>query len=88
MVSTPAPAAPAVNAPAVGIPAPIAPTAVATGRVKASPLAKKIAAQAGVDLRLIRGTGPGGRIIRRDVDAAAVTVTAVPAAAPTGPAVE
>jgi len=51
-------------------------------------LAKKIAAQAGVDLRLIRGTGPGGRIIRRDVDAAAVTVTAVPAAAPTGPAVE
>jgi len=51
-------------------------------------LAKKIAAQAGVDLRLIRGTGPGGRIIRRDVDAAAVTVTAVPAAAPTVPAVE
>jgi len=88
VVSTPAPAAPAVNAPAVGIPAPIAPTAVATGRVKASPLAKKIAAQAGVDLRLIRGTGPGGRIIRRDVDAAAVTVTAVPAAAPTVPAVE
>src|SRR6266581_5055319 len=88
VVSTPAPAAPAVNAPAVGIPAPTAPTAVATGRVKASPLAKKIAAQAGVDLRLIRGTGPGGRIIRRDVDAAAVTVTAVPAAAPTVPAVE
>ena len=88
VVSTPAPAAPAVNAPAVGIPAPTPPTAVATGRVKASPLAKKIAAQAGVDLRLIRGTGPGGRIIRRDVDAAAVTVTAVPAAAPTVPAVE
>ena len=88
VVSTPAPAAPAVNAPAVGIPAPTAPTVVATGRVKASPLAKKIAAQAGVDLRLIRGTGPGGRIIRRDVDAAAVTVTAVPAAAPTVPAVE
>src|SRR5215468_2086311 len=40
------------------------------GRVKASPLAKKIAAQAGVDLRLIRGSGPGGRIIRRDVEAA------------------
>ena len=88
VVSTPAPAAPAVNAPAVGIPVPTAPTAVATGRVKASPLAKKIAAKAGVDLRLIRGTGPGGRIIRRDVDAAAVTVTAVPAAAPTVPAVE
>jgi pyruvate dehydrogenase E2 component (dihydrolipoamide acetyltransferase) len=40
------------------------------GRVKASPLAKKIAAQAGVDLRLIQGSGPGGRIIRRDVEAA------------------
>src|SRR5206468_5400204 len=38
------------------------------GRVKASPLAKKIAAQAGVDLRLIQGSGPGGRIIRRDVE--------------------
>ena len=88
VVSTPAPAAPAVNAPAVGIPAPTAPTAVATGRVKASPLAKKIAAQAGVDLRLIRGTGPGGRIIRRDIEAAAVTVTAVPAAAPSAPGVE
>jgi pyruvate dehydrogenase E2 component (dihydrolipoamide acetyltransferase) len=38
--------------------------------VKASPLAKKIAAQSGVDLRLVRGSGPGGRIIRRDVEAA------------------
>ena len=59
------------------------------GRVKASPLAKKIAAQAGVDLRLIQGTGPGGRIVRRDVEAAGVTVapTAV-AAAVTGPEFE
>ena len=94
VVSTPAPAAPAASAPAVGIPAMPAPAAVPAiaaqqaGRVKASPLAKKIAAQAGVDLRLIRGTGPGGRIIRRDIEAAAVTVTAVPAAAPTAPGVE
>ena len=95
--SAPVPAAPAtvpsvsrpaaVSAGAVGIPAPAltAPTAVATGRVKASPLAKKIAAQTGVDLRLIRGTGPGGRIIRRDVEAATVTVATAPvtvAAAP------
>ena len=95
--SAPAPAAPAtvpsvsrpaaVSAGAVGIPAPAltASTAVATGRVKASPLAKKIAAQTGVDLRLIRGTGPGGRIIRRDVEAATVTVATAPvtvAAAP------
>jgi pyruvate dehydrogenase E2 component (dihydrolipoamide acetyltransferase) len=39
-------------------------------RLKASPLAKKIAAQSGVDLQLIQGSGPGGRIIRRDVEAA------------------
>jgi pyruvate dehydrogenase E2 component (dihydrolipoyllysine-residue acetyltransferase) len=56
------------------------------GRVKASPLAKKIAAQTGVDLRLIQGSGPGGRIIRRDVEAAgsgaaaSVAAVAMPAA--------
>src|SRR5436309_8648445 len=100
VVSTPAPAVPAVSAGAVGIPAPAltAPTAVATGRVKASPLAKKIAAQTGVDLRLIRGTGPGGRIIRRDIEAATaatvtvatapVTVAAAPVTAPIVPGVE
>src|SRR3990167_5393931 len=50
------------------------------GRVKASPLAKKIAAQSGVDLRGLQGTGPGGRIVRRDVE------TALPAApAPVAP---
>jgi pyruvate dehydrogenase E2 component (dihydrolipoamide acetyltransferase) len=41
------------------------------GRLKASPLARKVAAQSGVDLRLVRGSGPGGRIVRRDVEAAA-----------------
>ena len=51
------------------------------GRVKASPLAKKIAAQSGVDLKVIQGSGPGGRIIRRDVEAAA---TAQPAIVPAG----
>jgi pyruvate dehydrogenase E2 component (dihydrolipoamide acetyltransferase) len=58
--------------------------APAGGRVKASPLARKIAGQTGVDLRLIQGTGPGGRIIRADVEAArtAPRPAAVPAAAP------
>ena len=51
-----------------------------SGRVKASPLAKKIAAQTGVDLRLLQGSGPGGRIIRRDVEAAGSS--AAPAAMP------
>jgi pyruvate dehydrogenase E2 component (dihydrolipoamide acetyltransferase) len=68
---------------------PMAPAAAVSaqpvgGRVKASPLARKIAGQTGVDLRLIQGTGPGGRIIRADVEAArsAPRPTAVPAAAP------
>jgi len=64
-----------------------APAAVAPGapgdRVKASPLARKIAAQSGVDLRVIHGSGPGGRIIRRDVEAAA----SVPAAGQPAPRV-
>ena len=51
------------------------------GRVKASPLARKIAAQSGVDLKLIQGSGPGGRIVRRDVEAAATAPAA--SAAPT-----
>jgi pyruvate dehydrogenase E2 component (dihydrolipoamide acetyltransferase) len=53
---TPAPAAAAVRAPGE--------------RVKASPLARKIAAQSGVDLHLLQGSGPGGRIVRRDVETA------------------
>jgi pyruvate dehydrogenase E2 component (dihydrolipoamide acetyltransferase) len=49
--------------------------------VKASPLAKKIAAQTGVDLRLIQGSGPGGRIIRRDVEGAGASAGPAAAAA-------
>jgi pyruvate dehydrogenase E2 component (dihydrolipoyllysine-residue acetyltransferase) len=45
----------------------------AGGRVKASPLARKVAAQSGVDLRLLQGTGPGGRIVRRDIETAAAS---------------
>ena len=56
------------------------------GRIKASPLARKVAAQSGVDLRLLQGTGPGGRIVRRDVESASAlpspaVAAAVPAAA-------
>jgi pyruvate dehydrogenase E2 component (dihydrolipoamide acetyltransferase) len=52
--------------------------------VKASPLAKKIAAQSGVDLRVMHGSGPGGRIIRRDVETAMAEAPAA-AAAPVAP---
>jgi pyruvate dehydrogenase E2 component (dihydrolipoamide acetyltransferase) len=59
---------------------------VASGAgVKASPLAKRLAAQLGVDLASIKGTGPEGRIIREDVEAAAKGKGGAPrqAAAPT-----
>jgi pyruvate dehydrogenase E2 component (dihydrolipoamide acetyltransferase) len=54
-------------------------------RIKASPLAKRIAAAKGIDLSTIKGTGPGGRIVKSDVEdlmpGAAETVTPAPAAA-------
>src|SRR5437660_72224 len=56
------------------------------GRVKASPLARKITAQSGVDLKLIQGSGPGGRIVRRDVEAAS-TAAAAPVLRPVTPSV-
>ncbi|HXV85809.1 MAG TPA: dihydrolipoamide acetyltransferase family protein [Gemmatimonadales bacterium] len=64
--------------------APAAPTAAATGqRIKSSPLARKLARERGIDLGTVAGSGPGGRIIRRDLDAAAAApATAVSAAAP------
>jgi pyruvate dehydrogenase E2 component (dihydrolipoamide acetyltransferase) len=62
--------------------------AASTTRVFASPLAKKIAGESGLDLGGIRGSGPSGRIIRRDVEAAlsgAVAAPAPKAAAPAAP---
>jgi pyruvate dehydrogenase E2 component (dihydrolipoamide acetyltransferase) len=52
------------------------------GRIFASPLAKKIAEEAGVDLGGLTGSGPGGRIIRRDVEEAMAGGTAPQAKAP------
>ncbi|XHR28068.1 MAG: pyruvate dehydrogenase complex dihydrolipoamide acetyltransferase [Chthoniobacteraceae bacterium] len=58
-------AAPAPSpAPAAAAPAP---SATPQGRVKASPLARKLAARKGIDLTRVTGTGPGGRIIERDL---------------------
>jgi pyruvate dehydrogenase E2 component (dihydrolipoamide acetyltransferase) len=75
---------PATTAVVPMAPAAAASAAPAGGRVKASPLARKIAGQTGVDLRLIQGTGPGGRIIRADVEAARTAPR--PVAAPPGAA--
>ena len=63
------PAATAPAPPAAPAPAP-APVSVAGGRVKASPLARKLAADKGVDLTSLAGSGPNGRIVKKDVDGA------------------
>jgi pyruvate dehydrogenase E2 component (dihydrolipoamide acetyltransferase) len=84
-VAASAPAAPAAAAPA----AVEASTAAAPepgesgdsgGRVLASPLARKVAAELGVDLAAVTGSGPAGRITRSDVEAAAASPSSKPAA--------
>ena len=57
------------------------PAASRDGRVKASPLARRIARERGIDLATVRGTGPEGRIVAEDVERA----EAAPAAAPPAP---
>ena len=60
-----------------------APATAATERIKASPLARKLAVASGVDLASIKGSGPGGRIVKKDIDALiGGTPTPVPAAEP------
>lgn len=59
--------APARAATAVAEPAP-APIATGDGRVKASPLARKMAADAGIALQNVPGSGPNGRVIRYDIE--------------------
>jgi len=50
-------------------------------RIKASPLARKLAGQAGLDLAHVHGSGPGGRIVKRDILAAKKQTAAAPVAA-------
>ena len=89
--ASPAPASPA-PAPAAAPPAPVAaaqaaPRAAAVAasgtRIFASPLARRIAADAGLDLGHVSGSGPRGRIVKRDVEAA--IASGVSAAAPAAP---
>ena len=81
--ATVAPSAPAVvaadvmAAPAVQAPAPAAPVAASGTRIFASPLARRIAADNGLDLTAITGSGPKGRIVKADLSTAVA-----PAAAP------
>jgi pyruvate dehydrogenase E2 component (dihydrolipoamide acetyltransferase) len=88
--SAPAPvaaAAPAVKESAPAAPAPVAaaaaPVSTSGERLKVSPLARKIAAEQGIDLNAVAGSGPAGRIVKKDLAGA----TAAPAAAkPAAPA--
>ncbi len=86
----PAAATVAVDAPpASATPSAVMPVSAASGgRVFVSPIARKIASEAGVDISAIAGTGPNGRIRRRDVEAAIATgVTSAPAASAVAPSV-
>ncbi len=58
---------------------PAAPKANGNGRIFASPLARRLAAQAGIDLSRVRGSGPHGRIVKHDIDEAVSTGEAAPA---------
>ncbi|MCD8138922.1 MAG: 2-oxo acid dehydrogenase subunit E2 [Planctomycetaceae bacterium] len=94
-VDAAAPAAPAAPTPAAvapatatTAPAPVAPAAsvaASGGRVKSSPLARKIAASRGIDLASVQGTGPGGRIAQKDVLAATAAPAGTPAPAASTP---
>ncbi len=80
--AAPAPvaAAPAAT-PAPAAPAPVAAPAAKGERLFASPLARRIAKEAGVELSAVSGTGPHGRIIRKDVETAIASGVKAPAAA-------
>ena len=64
--------------------------ATAPGDVRSSPLARRLASERGLDLHGVQGSGPNGRIIKRDIEAAAAAGAAAPraaAAAPSAPAI-
>ncbi len=73
-------APPRANAVAVAVPAP-------TGPVRSSPLARRLASEHGIALNAIVGSGPNGRIIRRDIEAVATNAPAAASVAPRDTAV-
>lgn len=87
-VAAPAPAAakpaPAPSTPSLrpGAPPPAAAAAPSGQRIFASPLAKRIAAEKGISLASLKGSGPNGRIVKADVEGAKPTPALAPAAAP------
>jgi pyruvate dehydrogenase E2 component (dihydrolipoamide acetyltransferase) len=55
------------------------------GRIKASPLARRIARERGIDLSAVAGTGPEGRVVAEDVERAAASAAPAPVGAPSAP---
>ena len=82
-----APTEPAPTEPAPTEPAPAPAVSSAVGKLRTSPLARKVARDHGIDLSSIVGTGPQGRIVRADVEAAIAsgpaTASSAPASQPT-----
>lgn len=86
--STPTPVIQPTPAPATSAPAPsAAPVVVNDGRILASPLARKLAAEKGIDLKYVQGSGDQGRIIKSDVDQYKAPQAAAPAQNATAPAI-
>ena len=85
--AAPAPATPAAPSPSAGKPAASSPPAGGEGkdRVIASPLAKRIAADKGIDLASVTGSGPNGRIVKADVEGAQAGAAPTKAPAPVQP---
>jgi pyruvate dehydrogenase E2 component (dihydrolipoamide acetyltransferase) len=77
------PAGPSAGGAPAGAP-PAAPAA--QGDVRSSPLARRLASERGLDLHAVQGSGPNGRIIKRDIEAAAAAGAAAPRAAAAAPA--
>ena len=90
-VASAAPPAPPPPGRPAAPPAPsAAPSGNGGGRMRSSPLARRMASESGLDLQAVQGSGPGGRIIKRDIEAAVASGTArqQPAAARLVPAGE
>ena len=68
--AAPAPAPQAAAPTAAPTPAPVAAAAGSSDRVAASPLARRMAAQAGLDLATLSGSGPSGRVVKADIESA------------------
>jgi pyruvate dehydrogenase E2 component (dihydrolipoamide acetyltransferase) len=84
----PAPPGGASRAPS-GPPASAGAPPASAGDVRSSPLARRLATERGLDLQSVQGSGPNGRIIKRDIEAAAAAGAAAPraAAAPSAPVI-